>query len=226
MTSSKRYAVYWVPGAKHPLWLAGCTWLGVDPLDQSRSRSARQHIVAPRRYGFHATLKAPTRLVEGVSADEFIEAVRSIATSTPPFEMPRLAVGKLANFVALRPVAASSALQALAARCVVELDRFRAPFTEQEWAYRTKGLDAEQQASTLRLGYHHVLEDWRFHMTLSDPFGSHACDVDAEKQLATEARAHFTSALDVALGSGDLGVFVSPRGDAPFVLEHRIVLDG
>ncbi|MFO0232177.1 MAG: hypothetical protein ACK51M_03795 [Burkholderiales bacterium] len=52
-----RYATYWVPAPGHPLWTAGCTWLGRDPRDGGAPGSpARGHVAAPWRYGVHATL--------------------------------------------------------------------------------------------------------------------------------------------------------------------------
>jgi hypothetical protein len=219
-----RYAVYWVPERIHPLWEAGCSWLGRDPEDPTRGPEPVPHTETPRRYGFHATLKAPTRLADGVDAHEFVAAVRSIAATTAPFAMPRLEVGRLADFIALRPTGTSEAVRALADRCVLELDRFRAPFTREEWQMRIVGLDADQQALTSRLGYHHVLDHWRFHMTLSNGFGGDPGARDQESLLAARAKAHFASALDVAIESGEIGIFVEPTPGASFVLRQRIAI--
>ena len=60
-----RYAVYWTPPADHPLWRAGCDWLGRDAerAQVDRPGEGPEALTrAPRRYGFHATLKAPMRL--------------------------------------------------------------------------------------------------------------------------------------------------------------------
>lgn len=60
-----RYALYFVPHASHPLWDAGCAWLGRDaaaeanrmplPIPRLASDLFAQANAAPRRYGLHAT---------------------------------------------------------------------------------------------------------------------------------------------------------------------------
>ena len=222
MTTAARYAVYWVPDRTHPLWEAGCAWLGRDAEDPTLSSIPAAHTDTPRRYGFHATLKAPMRLADGIEPDAFIAAVRSIAQTTTRFEMPGLEVSRLADFIALRPTGPSDAARVLADRCVIELDRFRAPFTEKEWQERTVGLDADQRALTSSLGYHYVLDRWRFHMTLSNGFDRDPESRDAQARLMVEAKASFSKALGVALGPGQIGIFVELDPGAPFVLRERI----
>jgi hypothetical protein len=44
----------------------------------------RELTAEPRRYGFHATLKAPFRLAAGLSADELFQAVAALADTLQP----------------------------------------------------------------------------------------------------------------------------------------------
>ncbi len=90
----------------------------------------------PRRYGFHATLKAPFRLSARAAAP---------TNSKPPSRQLAAVVARLRSrpaarvhacgfsgggFVALTPARRSPALRELEARAVRELDAFRAPLTE------------------------------------------------------------------------------------------------
>jgi Protein of unknown function (DUF1045) len=68
----------------------------------------------------------------------------------------------------LAPQLAPPALAALAARCVLELDHLRAPLNETEWAHRLREpLDTRATELLQVYGYPHVLERFRFHMTLA-----------------------------------------------------------
>jgi 2'-5' RNA ligase len=59
-------------------------------------------------------------------------------------------------------------LQQLAADCVREFDPFRAPLTEEDLARRNPAKLSERQRDYLdRWGYPYVMEEFRFHMTLT-----------------------------------------------------------
>jgi hypothetical protein len=60
------------------------------------------------------------------------------------------------------------ALNAIAARVVRDLDRFRAPAPETELARRRSvGLNPGQEANLVRWGYPYVMEEFGFHLTLT-----------------------------------------------------------
>jgi hypothetical protein len=76
----------------------------------------------------------------------------------------------LGNFVALVPTAVPAELMALAASCVTALDDVRAPLTESDLARRRVDLlDVREHELLHQYGYPHVLERFRFHLTLSGP---------------------------------------------------------
>ena len=79
MSGERRYALYYTPAEKHPLTQAAARWLGRDAFDGAIS-SVDDHdtlVAEPRRYGFHATLKAPFRLRPGRTRQELEQAIRA-----------------------------------------------------------------------------------------------------------------------------------------------------
>jgi hypothetical protein len=223
-SNPKRYALYFAPPADHPLWLAGCTWLGRDAqAGKPLSPPARAEVSTPWRYGFHATLKAPLLLKPGLTEHDFLQAVQAWASQQTAFLMPALEVAELGDFLALRPTtppAADHPLRRLADACVLELDLWRAALTEaQQQRYLQPHLTPRQRGHVERLGYAHVLEDWRFHMTLSN--GLSEPERAALKPLA---HAHFATALGQPLWCGELCVFTEADAGTPFFLTHRFAL--
>jgi ribose 1,5-bisphosphokinase len=122
----------------------------------------------PRRYGFHATLKAPFRLRPGTRVDELIAALDAFARSEWAFSVPALRVSRLGGFFALTPVAPEPRLDRLAAECVKRFDRHRAPLSAEELDRRRRApLTRRQEALLARWGYPHVLGEFRFHLSLT-----------------------------------------------------------
>ena len=221
-TTAPRHAVYFAPSPQHPLWALGCRWLGRDA-DVSLSVGAPSDplVSTPWRYGFHATLKAPMALADDERESNWLAAVRALAARHEPFEMPTLRVALLSDFIALRPVeplAASHPLRRLADDCVIALDPWRAPpaACERERPSRVP-LDARQRENLDRLGYAFVLEDWRFHMTLSNSLGFalSALSIELFVRLATQvplAQLLPLLAAGPALGLWALRPLLKPSG--------------
>ncbi len=218
--STARYAVYWVPEEDHPLWEAGCRWLGRDPrLDAAGTPPPLRS--SPWRYGFHATLKAPMHLRDDASLDGFLQAAADLASQSRCLELPVLQVATLGDFVALRPsqeTRGGDPLHELAARCVRELEAWRSP---EVMSRNTASLDAEQRALLLRWGYPHVLERWRLHLTLSDSLDLSSPEADS---LLHTARAHFSAALAHPLHLKSLCIFEEASRGAPLRLMARLTV--
>lgn len=120
-------------------------------------------------YGFHATLKAPMRLMAGISEDQVIGEVERLAAAHAPVAAGDLTVAALGPFLALVPRAPPPDLALLAAECVAALDPMRAPLSEAERARRRpEQLNARGRVLLDRWGYPYVFEAFRFHMTLTD----------------------------------------------------------
>ncbi len=219
-----RAALYWVPAFSDPLWDAGNRWLGRDPehgvfLAQPEVPGIAALTEAPRRYGFHATLRPPMRLATGW--DAFLEAARVVARQAVPFVLPKLVVADLDGFLALREAAPCPALQALAAACVRETEPHRqAASAEELGRRRATGLSAVQEALLTRWGYPYVMEGWRFHMTLS-----RRLDAAEMGRLRPAAEAHFSRALELARNVNGIAVFTQ-RGEADFLVAERIPFGG
>lgn len=170
--SYRRYAVYYLPS--DPIFSEfGARWLGWDV---ERGRLSAPFALpgladvtsAPRRYGFHATLKPPFHLAEGADPAALAAAVGELAAKVAPAECDGLGITAMGRFLALTPSGDTTGLARVAAACVSELDGFRAPMTETELARRReRRLTDRQEAHLERWGYPYVMEDFRFHMTLT-----------------------------------------------------------
>jgi len=173
-----RYALYYAPRPGEGLAVTAAQWLGRDAeTGQTRSLKpvpgiAMDRLVEitadPRLYGFHGTLKAPIALVDDASERDFLEAVGRFATGGRAFAVPSLQLAQISGFLALVPAVRCAALEDLADRCVVEFDEFLRPADTAELARRRgAGLSPRQDELLVRWGYPYVLEQWRFHLTLT-----------------------------------------------------------
>lgn len=72
----------------------------------------------PRRYGLHATLKAPFLLAGGRSENALLDCAAAFASEQTAFEVSRLQVARIGPFVALVPAETCPPLDALAAASV------------------------------------------------------------------------------------------------------------
>ncbi|MEZ5722450.1 MAG: DUF1045 domain-containing protein [Paracoccaceae bacterium] len=176
MEDFKRYAVYAAPGPG-PLADFAAGWLGWDPVAGAvrphppvpgLPRPIAELTAAPRKYGFHATLKPPFRLAEGSSRNSLEAAVAALAARRPAVVLDGLTLGRLGGFLALTPDGDTGALEALASEVVTGLDHHRLPPSEAELARRrAAGLTPRQEAHLARWGYPYVLDEFRFHYTLT-----------------------------------------------------------
>lgn len=172
-----RYAIYFAPHAGSALARFGASLLGYD-LSAGAEVDPPEHPVfhdplslgwtaAPRRYGFHATLKAPFHLAQGRTPAELEEALAGFAAPRTPFDLG-LTLGLMQRFLALVPAAAQPAMDALAADCVRHFDLFRAPLTPADRERRHPDQLTVAQVENLDAwGYPFVLDDFQFHMTLT-----------------------------------------------------------
>src|SRR6202011_318473 len=81
----------------------------------------------PRRYGFHATIKAPFRLVEGASLTDAEALLADFCRDALPCPLPVLSIATLGPFFALVPDATTKEVNDLAARVVKAFEPLRAP---------------------------------------------------------------------------------------------------
>lgn len=173
-----RYAIYFVPRPETPLAGFGSAILGYDcetghelphpPLPDVSREQQREWTADPRRYGFHATLKAPFRLRDGVREDDVIAVAQAFAATHRAFQVASLAVRRLDGCIALVPAQQDTRLDQLAGDAVRAFDHLRAPMEAADRQRRLAGgLTPRQTGHLDRWGYPYVFEDFRFHMTLT-----------------------------------------------------------
>jgi len=178
MNQFPRYAIYYAPAPGSDLDLFGAHLLGHDvhsgedlPFPEGLEQAVpdwRQLTQDPRKYGFHATLKAPFSLAHHQTEAAVLEACESFAGTSRPIPVVRPVVDEIGGFIAVVPEEPSAALQRLAADCTREFDCFRAPLTAEDRARRNPSkLTTRRRDHLDRWGYPYVMEDFRFHMTLT-----------------------------------------------------------
>jgi putative phosphonate metabolism protein len=178
MTDTPRYAIYYAAAADSDLDRFGAHLIGYDafrgeelPFPDGIEHSLpdwRALTQDPRRYGFHATLKAPMVLADGKTETELLTACESFAAVKRPIPVILPVVNAIGDFIAIVPARPSAELQQLAADAVTQFDGFRAPLTPQDRARRNPDrLSPAQREYLDRWGYPYVMEEFRFHMTLT-----------------------------------------------------------
>lgn len=167
-----RFAIYDAP-IDDALASFGAAWLRWDVRTGRVTRQADvtgldDITMTPRKYGFHGTLKPPFRLADGHTLDELQARAADLAGRCAPAQSGGLQLTTLGGFLALTPTGDLTALERVASTCVRELDTFRAPASETELERRrSAGLSPRQEALMQRWGYPYVMEEFRFHLTLS-----------------------------------------------------------
>ena len=181
-----RYAIYYVPDENSPLGDFGAHWLGWDinraleadllPLAGVNAEKRRKLIEHAAPYGFHATLKAPFFLAPpAVENDLLRDAARLAQIFSSPPDFP-LKLTHLGRFLALTPTASQPGVDSLAACCVTELDALRAPLTAHDRERRRPEKLSRKQTKLLdQWGYPFVLDEYRFHLTLTGALSEDAC---------------------------------------------------
>lgn len=229
MTRPVRLAVYFAP---RPGAFAdrAARWLGRDavtgrPMPQpdlpGLPAPAARLTAAPRRYGFHGTLRAPFRLAGGLAPGDAREAVESLAARLPPVRCEGLRLEMLDGFLALTPGGDAAALSALARAVVEGTDALRAPLGSDEIARRRpEALSPRQRMLLDRWGYPFVMEEFRFHLTLTGRLGP-----EEAGPVADALRAYFAPVLPRPFVVEDLCLFGEDEaGD--FHLIDRYALTG
>jgi putative phosphonate metabolism protein len=218
---SERFAIYFAPATTSQLWRLAAEWLGRDAasgqtFDADLARISRDRLMAvsvsARRYGFHATLKAPMALAEGTSRAELERELLDFALLHQQAPIGRLDVRMLDGFLALVPERQSEALTAFAGDCVAHFDRFRAPMSEAERERRVhSNLSAYQIGLLDHYGYPYVMDQFLFHMTLTDRLG------DAVRDAMTgAAQEWFAPVLGQEVVLDRLSLFRQTEPGAPF----------
>ncbi len=227
----RRFAVYAAPAPGCPIGTFGNAWLGRDPetghqlsypstLGYADAEIARM-TSQPARYGFHATLKPPFRLNNWITPALLFEAIHELTSILEPVPIGKMKIEAIGTFAALVPQSTPQKLTRLAATLVEKLDAFRAPLTTDELARRRQTkLTARQDALLQQWGYPYVMDEFRFHLTLSNSLAPKdlAPLISALKQLAPLRNYNYCIE--------DIAVFGEPADGSYFRLLKRFPLSG
>nr|WP_213953495.1 DUF1045 domain-containing protein [Variovorax sp. dw_954] len=231
VTTAHRYAAYYAPAFGGPLSEAGSRWLGRSACDGRAvpqpvvegvsPELLRQLTAGPRRYGWHATLKAPFALLPQLELSNLHGGIQAICAAWDAFELPALKVDLIDDFLALVPAQSSTAIHALAGACVTGLKSFARPLSSFELERRrAPGLTSREDALLCSWGYPFVLDCFRFHMSLTDSLRH--TEPEIVRALAEGAQRHFDK---VPAGRFDaISLFAEPSPGADFICLEQIRL--
>ena len=226
-----RYAIYFAPDADTPLARFGAAWLGRDaeaggslaqPAVPGFSAERLERITeTPRGYGFHTTLAPPMRLAEGCTRAMLDRALAAFAATRRPFHAPPLRLAAIDRFLALVLSGESAAMQGLEDDIIRAFYRFRAPPEPVEYIRRQAATHTPRQEELLRQwGYPFVLDEFRFHMTLSNTLDG---TVLRSLRMALEPLAAPVCAAPLAVTG--FALFEQAEPQAPFRLTRRYPFD-
>lgn len=225
-----RYAIYFAPPPGSALAAFGASVIGYDvatggevefPTELARAFANWREVVAePSRYGFHATLKAPFALADGVSESDLFDSVSSLAWRLTPVELGALGIAEIGSFLALVPPVGGAA-QSLAQSVVEELDHLRAPLSDADRARRMQALLSVRQIGYLdRWGYPYVADEFRFHMTLTGQLAA------VERDRAHPLLDQLYAPLKRPVSLHSLSIFKQPDRAQRFRLVAQVRLEG
>jgi hypothetical protein len=225
-----RLALYYAPPVASAWWQAGCEWLGRDaqtgeafdtPTPSALAAlgvDAASVTKAPRRYGWHGTLVAPFRCAAGVTPIDVLSAAQHWSQHQKPFDMTMKAE-MMGRFVALRAAHAADdeTLRSVAASALHALAPLRARSSVEEIERRITPAMCDRQVRLLReWDYPYVLDEFRFHMTVSDSL--------EHPEMRTAIATSWTDRIATlgALPFSGAALFVEPESGAPFMLWQRL----
>lgn len=230
MSGPSRYAIYHMPPAGAGLYRFGAAMVGYDAFAATDLEHPPQALQAfgdwheltadPRKYGFHATLKAPFLLADGQTETSLCKAFDRFAET--PREVPVIApvVRAIGSFIAVVPDAPVAALARLADDCVTVFEPFRAPLNDYDRKRRLKSpLTARQIEHLDRWGYPYVFEEFRFHMTLTG-----SLPADKREAVLPFLQGEFGKLGLASVAIGHVALLRQQRTDAPFVVLRHAAL--
>lgn len=227
-----RYALYYSPAPSSLFWELGCKWLGRDPLTQKKIVQDHFSGVNPDRlyeltktagrYGLHATLKAPFRMAPLSSESNLRSDLNVFSRRYSSFLAPPLELRQIDDFFCLCPQVPSVQLNSLADDCVRTFDEYRAPLTRIELARRrAEILTTEEKKHLSTWGYPYVMDQFRFHITLTGRIS------DAYEKIVI--RAMLSQIFEPVIGKPFLieavSLFIEPALGQPFIYSERYPLN-
>jgi hypothetical protein len=201
---TERFAIYYAPATESLLWQRALAWLDQPDLAPLTASA--------RRYGFHATIKAPMALAEGRDLAGLEMAMAAFAAQHGPVGMGPVGAHLIEGFLALTPVQQPQPLTDFAATVVTDFEPFRAPLEAAERDRRLRSpLTARQVELVDAYGYPYVLEQFQLHMTLTDRLPA-----DRKAELRERAQGWFADVLAQPIVLDRLVLFHEAAPGEPF----------
>jgi hypothetical protein len=225
-----RYAIFFAPNPGSSLDLLGKNWLGrcaetntpvkhtaVPSLNSSEIHELTKN---PRHYGLHGTIVPPFVLQDKFSRADLVDHVKIFAQSQLPFAFDQFTLKEIGLFLALVPED-QGMMATLAETCLREFHGFRKQPPQKELERRKAAkLTFVQQQLLQKWWYPYVLEEFKFHITLT---GS----IKNKKKRATVMQA-LSKLMDKICHEKqpveDLCIFHQSDTKSPFTIIERIPL--
>ncbi|MEO0341935.1 MAG: DUF1045 domain-containing protein [Pseudomonadota bacterium] len=220
-----RFAIYFCPEPTTKLAEFGRDWLGWDidagdtvPQPSFAGFDLKTVTERPQKYGFHGTIKAPFRLLEGADLATLQTMADRFAKRSKSFEIPALHVSKIGQFLAITEVEPCLHLRNMAAEAVRFFEPCRAELTEEDLIRRRKSkLTPTQDALLVKWGYPYVFDAFQFHLTLSGPL-----DSETQTRVKDAAESMLGDTLATAQPCNSISV-CAERADGRFIRLSRHV---
>ena len=207
-----RYGLYFKPKAGSALAEFEDKWFAAN--------RPNEVIGIPKRYGLHATLKAPFKLDEQKTFDGMFAAIKQLSAGFSPIQVGELVQRKIGSFLALVPKSNCPDLDRLAFECVRMIDPYRAPIEVRELERRrTVSLSSEEEKMLRNWGYPYVKDSFRFHITLTGNL-----DEKQVKYIQPELGDLLKPVLSEPLMIEDICLVGDPGEGKPFRLLERFSL--
>lgn len=214
-----RFAIYYAPRAQSALAQFAHEWFAGDLPEWCDLPTAvyRRAIQSPSKYGIHGTLKAPFRLSDGGSLSELDARLERFAAHRAPLSLQPLELRAIGDFLALCPRGDITSLNRLATAAVLCFDDFRAAPNEPELARRLASpLSRDQKLLLNWYGYPYILNEFRFHITLSGRL-----DEGERERVAAAIEPRLSKALNQDFYIEDVCLFGDPGGGERFEILKR-----
>jgi len=215
----ERFAIYWMPRLSSPLEEFARQWFGGANTFDLEPDLAAKAVKTPKRYGFHATLKAPFRPVPGILPEELSAELERFCARRKRIVTAPLALERFQHYLALCPSGRRAELEWLASECVVHFDRFRAPLGEKDREKRKGNLSPREKAHFEQFGYPYVFDLFTFHISLAGPLEPRELD---SVSAALRPRLGAVASEDFVVG--ELCLCGDPGGDKAFEVISRFPL--
>ena len=217
-----RYAIYYIPDL--PLFQIGSDWLGWNSITGQETTLSADHLRItnrPRKYGFHATVKPPFSLASNSTQGDLQDAFQTFCATVSPATGGTLKISRLGRFLAMTQDVQSNDVTELAASTVSHFDKFRAPLSDNDiQKRRQRRLTPEQDALMLRWGYPYVMQEFKFHMTLTGPLQND--EIVSIEQLANT---RFQEFIGQSLNIASLALLGEDRDSRRFHVIEKLSLE-